>query len=113
MLIPTDGGRYDVDLYHRQRRAIYWEEPVSEVRRCSWFYKGEGERWYLPYDEMQANKLEVCHSQVYVNLVCILVRSCTVVSWMPLKFCAVLMITMATFTAKIHSAKYFLFIFSL
>lgn len=59
VLIPTDGGRYDVDLHRRQRRAIYWEEPVSDVRRCSWFYKGEGERWYLPYDEIQANRLEV------------------------------------------------------
>ena len=59
VLIPTDGGRYDVDLHRRQRRAIYWEEPVSDVRRCSWFYKGEGERWYLPYNEIQANRLEV------------------------------------------------------
>ena len=67
MLIPTDGGRYDVDLHRRQRRAIYWEEPVSDVRRCSWFYKGEGERWYLPYDETQANRLEVC-SLSFINL---------------------------------------------
>jgi hypothetical protein len=68
VLIPTDGGRYDVDLHHRQRRAIYWEEPVSDVRRCSWFYKGEGERWYLPYDESQANRLEVCPLS-FINLV--------------------------------------------
>ena len=59
VLIPTDGGRYDVDLHRRQRKAIYWEEPVSSVRRCSWFFKGEGERWYLPYDEVMADKLEV------------------------------------------------------
>ena len=59
VLIPTDGGRYDVDLHRRQRTAIYWEEPTSDVRRCSWFYKGQVDRWYLPYDELQANRLEV------------------------------------------------------
>lgn len=59
VLVPTDGGRYDVDLYSRQRRAVYWEEPVSPVRRCSWFYKGETDRWYLPYDETTAQLLEV------------------------------------------------------
>lgn len=70
MLIPTDGGRYDVDLHRRQRRAIYWEEPVSDVRRCSWFYKGEGERWYLPYDETQANRLEVCSLSLSISKLC-------------------------------------------
>ena len=57
--MPTDGGRYDVDLSCRLRRAVYWDEPVSQVRRCSWFYKGEGDRWYLPYDEATAQLLEV------------------------------------------------------
>ena len=36
-IVPTDGGRYDVDLDKRLRHAIYWEESVSVVRRCSWF----------------------------------------------------------------------------
>ncbi len=61
VLVPTDGGRYDVDLRRRQRQSVYWEEPSSEVRRCSWFYKGEGDRWYLPYDETTAATLEVCY----------------------------------------------------
>ena len=59
VLVPTDGGRYDVDLQSRQRTAVYWEEPMSQVRRCSWFYKGEADRWYLPYDELTAQMLEV------------------------------------------------------
>ena len=59
VLVPTDGGRYDVSLHSRQRKAVYWEEPPSQVRRCSWFYKGEGDRWYHPYDEETARKLEV------------------------------------------------------
>lgn len=58
VLVPTDGGRYDVNLHRRQRQPVYWEEPVSEVRRCSWFFKGEGDRWYLPYDELTAATLE-------------------------------------------------------
>ncbi len=60
--MPTDGGRYDVDLHSRLRQSVYWEEPSSEVRHCSWFYKGEGDRWYLPYDETTAATLEVCSS---------------------------------------------------
>ena len=59
VFVPTDGGRYDVDLNNRKRQSIYWEEPASEVRRCSWFFKGEGDRWYLPYDESTAAALEV------------------------------------------------------
>ena len=59
VLVATDGGRYDVDLLRRQRNAVYWEEPASFVRRCSWFFKGEGDRWYLPYDENTAARLEV------------------------------------------------------
>ena len=57
--VPTDGGRYDVDLQARSRAAIYWEEPASQVRRCSWFYKGESDRWYMPYPEDVAARLEV------------------------------------------------------
>ena len=68
VLVPTDGGRYDVSLHTRQRRAVYWKEPLSEVRRCSWFFKGEGDRWYLPYDEETASKLEV-HNDT-TNLYC-------------------------------------------
>ena len=69
MLVPTDGGRYDVDLSSRQRRAVYWEEPASQVRRCSWFYKGETDRWYLPYDEVTAQLLEVGRTVVvYVGI---------------------------------------------
>ena len=60
VLVPTDGGRYDVDLHRRSRTAIYWSEPESQVRRCSWFYKGESDRWYLPYSEDVAATLEVC-----------------------------------------------------
>lgn len=59
VVVATDGGRYDVDLTARTRSAIYWTEPVSHVRRCSWFYKGDSDRWFMPYAEDVAAHLEV------------------------------------------------------
>nr|XP_033804734.1 phospholipase DDHD2 isoform X2 [Geotrypetes seraphini] len=50
-IIATDGGRYDVLLGQRMRYAVYWDEQVSEVRRCTWFYKGEKDNKYIPYSE--------------------------------------------------------------
>lgn len=56
--IATDGGRYDVDILRRQRSPVYWSGASTEVRRCSWFYKGTNESAYTPYDESTAAKLE-------------------------------------------------------
>lgn len=56
----TDGGRYDVQLYDRMRTAVYWEEEATEVRRCSWFYKGDSDSRFIPYSEEFSDKLEVC-----------------------------------------------------
>lgn len=39
VVIPTNGGRFDVSIYDRLRRPIYWTEEDTIVRRCSWFYK--------------------------------------------------------------------------
>ena len=55
-----EGGRYDVDIIERTRQAVYWEEVTPKVRRCSWFYKPEGDTRYMPYEEDFAEKLEVC-----------------------------------------------------
>ena len=72
VMVPTDGGRYDVDLLGRSRGAIYWSEPASLVRRCSWFYKGDGDRWFMPYTEDVAERLEVwththTHAHTHTN----------------------------------------------
>ncbi|XP_033341529.2 uncharacterized protein LOC117229259 isoform X2 [Megalopta genalis] len=56
--IATDGGRYDVDILRRQRSPVYWTGASTEVRRCSWFYKGSNESVYTPYEESIAAKLE-------------------------------------------------------
>ena len=58
-VVPTDGGRYDVNLDKRLRYPLYWEESVSVVRRCTWFYKGDGEAKLVPYMEDMALRLEV------------------------------------------------------
>lgn len=60
MIVRTDGGRYDVQLYDRVRTAVYWEEEPTEVRRCSWFYKGDTDSRFIPYSEEFSDKLEVC-----------------------------------------------------
>ncbi|KAF1433942.1 Phospholipase DDHD2, partial [Spheniscus mendiculus] len=58
LVVPTSGGRYDVHLKKRQRVAVYWEEKVSEVRRCTWFYKGDKDNKYIPYSETFSKELE-------------------------------------------------------
>lgn len=56
--VPTDGGRYDVNILKRERIAVYWEERKSVVRRCSWFSKGPADGNFVPYEEDIAAKLE-------------------------------------------------------
>ncbi|XP_073966305.1 uncharacterized protein isoform X2 [Choristoneura fumiferana] len=57
-LVPTDGGRYDVNVMGRLRIAVYWADKPTNVRRCSWFYKGTTDARYVPYTEPVAEKLE-------------------------------------------------------
>ncbi|XP_021092465.1 phospholipase DDHD2 isoform X4 [Heterocephalus glaber] len=57
-VVPTDGGRYDVHLGERMRYAVYWDELASEVRRCTWFYKGDKDNKYVPYSESFSRVLE-------------------------------------------------------
>uniref|UniRef100_A0A8B9GXX8 SEC23 interacting protein n=1 Tax=Astyanax mexicanus TaxID=7994 RepID=A0A8B9GXX8_ASTMX len=58
VIICTDGGRYDVQLYDRTRTSVYWEEEPTEVRRCTWFYKGDADSRFIPYSEEFSDKLE-------------------------------------------------------
>lgn len=57
-VIATDGGRYDVNILRRQRSPVYWKGVLTEVRRCSWFFKNNGDGRYVPYEENVATKLE-------------------------------------------------------
>ncbi|XP_008825518.1 SEC23-interacting protein isoform X3 [Nannospalax galili] len=58
VVLGTDGGRYDVYLYDRIRKSVYWEEEPAEVRRCTWFYKGDTDSRFIPYTEEFSEKLE-------------------------------------------------------
>ncbi|NXK66165.1 DDHD2 Phospholipase, partial [Sylvietta virens] len=58
VVVPTSGGRYDVHLRTRQRVAVYWDEEVSQVRRCTWFYKGDKDNKFIPYSESFSEELE-------------------------------------------------------
>ncbi|XP_036402984.1 LOW QUALITY PROTEIN: SEC23-interacting protein [Megalops cyprinoides] len=58
VVVCTTGGRYDVQLYDRLRTAVVWEEEPSEVRRCTWFYKGTTDSRFIPYSEEFSDKLE-------------------------------------------------------
>ena len=60
VLIPTDGGRYDVNIPARVKTPVYWKDGLNdemEVRRAFWFYKTSLNTW-VPYDEDLAMKLE-------------------------------------------------------
>lgn len=76
MIIRTDGGRYDVQLYDRVRTAVFWEEEPAEVRRCSWFYKGDADSRFVPYSEEFSDKLEVIVNSSDLQFGRFLVCSC-------------------------------------
>ncbi|CAG0889001.1 unnamed protein product [Cyprideis torosa] len=57
-VVATCGTRYDVDVQEKVRKAVYWNEDPSPVRRSIWFYKtGSGQTW-SPYDEPMQETLE-------------------------------------------------------
>ena len=60
VLIPTDGGRYDVNIPKRIKTPVYWKDDLNdemEVIRASWFSKTGVNTW-VPYDEALASRLE-------------------------------------------------------
>ena len=68
VIISTNGGRFDVSMQQRVRQPIYWEETPSSVRRCTWFYKSDGENRFLPYEEGLSDRLEVNHAHFYMTV---------------------------------------------
>lgn len=51
----------------RSRAPVYWSGSSTEVRRCSWFYKGPAESRYTPYEENIAIRLEEEFKQACTN----------------------------------------------
>lgn len=66
-IVATNGGRYDVYVNERHRKAVYWDEKPSSVRRCTWFYKKEGDTYSFPYAEDFAAQLEELYKQAFIN----------------------------------------------
>uniref|UniRef100_A0A3B4B3Z5 DDHD domain containing 2 n=1 Tax=Periophthalmus magnuspinnatus TaxID=409849 RepID=A0A3B4B3Z5_9GOBI len=58
ILVAVDGERYDVHINERKRYAVYWEQAPTEVRRCTWFYKGDKDTKFMPYSEDFSQSLE-------------------------------------------------------
>ncbi|XP_064164295.1 phospholipase DDHD2-like [Anguilla rostrata] len=56
--VATEGARFDVRLPERTRCAAYWAQAPAEVRRCTWFYKGDKDSHYTPYPEDISHSLE-------------------------------------------------------
>ena len=56
--IPTDGGRYDVNIPNRTKTSVYWSEEPKQIRRCSWFYQSNVDGRWVPYSEQLASRLE-------------------------------------------------------
>ncbi|KAG8012066.1 Phospholipase DDHD2 [Nibea albiflora] len=58
VVVAVDGERYDVHVRERKRYAVYWEQAPTEVRRCTWFYKGDKDTRFMPYSEDFSKRLE-------------------------------------------------------
>ncbi|XP_032371576.1 phospholipase DDHD2 isoform X2 [Etheostoma spectabile] len=58
VVIAVEGERYDVHVKERKRFAVYWEQGPTEVRRCTWFYKGDKDTIFMPYPEDSSKSLE-------------------------------------------------------
>lgn len=61
-MVATDGGRYDVNVTERTRCPVYWPGEITNVRRCSWFFKAIDSR-FMPYEEHISDLLEVHNSK--------------------------------------------------
>ncbi|XP_054904790.1 phospholipase DDHD2 isoform X3 [Poeciliopsis prolifica] len=58
IVVAVEGERYDVYVKKRMRFAVYWDQTPTEVRRCTWFYKGDKDTRFFPYSEDFSSRLE-------------------------------------------------------
>ncbi|XP_027890817.1 phospholipase DDHD2 isoform X2 [Xiphophorus couchianus] len=58
IVVAVEGERYDVHVKKRMRFAVYWDQGPTEVRRCTWFYKGDKDTRFFPYSEEFSKRLE-------------------------------------------------------
>lgn len=56
-LVPVNEDHlFQVDIYKREISPVYWEGPVFEVRRATWFMQTDS-KW-LPCEENMAKQIE-------------------------------------------------------
>ncbi|XP_043968481.1 phospholipase DDHD2 isoform X1 [Gambusia affinis] len=58
IVVAVEGERYDVHVKKRMLFAVYWDQAPAEVRRCTWFYKGDKDTRFFPYSEEFSKRLE-------------------------------------------------------
>ncbi|KAL0979314.1 hypothetical protein UPYG_G00183540 [Umbra pygmaea] len=58
VVVAVEGDRYDVKVLERRKYAVYWDQAPAEVRRCTWFFKGDKDARYVPYPEDFSTRLE-------------------------------------------------------
>ena len=57
-----------MNIDKRTRTSVYWNEPVTVVRPCTWFCKAhDGENKLIPYEESVSATLEV-QSMEFLNI---------------------------------------------
>ncbi|XP_062399010.1 phospholipase DDHD2-like isoform X2 [Sardina pilchardus] len=66
-VVATEGAHYDVLLTERIRRAAYWEEEPTSVRRATWFCKGAKDHHYIPYPESFSERLELAFMEAMLQ----------------------------------------------
>ncbi|KAI8093670.1 DDHD domain-containing protein [Halteromyces radiatus] len=49
---------FEVDVEKRTIAPIYWEGPIFEIRRATWFIQGDGSKW-IPCEENLAEQIEI------------------------------------------------------
>lgn len=49
---------FEVDIEKRTIGPIYWEGPIFEIRRATWFIQGDGSKW-VPCEENLSEQLEI------------------------------------------------------
>ncbi|KAG2231733.1 hypothetical protein INT48_003588, partial [Thamnidium elegans] len=48
---------FEVNITKREISPVYWEGPIYEVRRATWFMQGDGSKW-LPCEENMSRQVE-------------------------------------------------------
>ncbi|KAI9498558.1 DDHD domain-containing protein [Zychaea mexicana] len=57
-VLVNEDHLFEVDVTARTISPVYWEGPIYEVRRATWFIQGDGSKW-VPCEESLAEQIEL------------------------------------------------------